>query len=88
LAFATFLVWRLRTGACGFGAIECPPHYDLKTAELCILYLLFYLRQRFVLKKTDNIPWVPVPSADLRVPHFHRPAVINGSACVSLTVAR
>jgi len=34
LAFATFLVWRLRTGACGlalaalalvvFGAIECP----------------------------------------------------------------
>ena len=30
MAFATFLVWRLRTGACGvgacgFGAIECPP---------------------------------------------------------------
>jgi len=25
LAFATFLVWRLRIGACGVGAIECPP---------------------------------------------------------------
>jgi len=25
LAFTTFLVWRLLTGACGVGAIECPP---------------------------------------------------------------
>jgi len=42
LAFATFLVCRLRTGACGvgacgFGAIECPP--KAKTA-LEILYCL------------------------------------------------
>jgi len=29
LAFATFLVWRLRTGVCGVGACDSYPNFEL-----------------------------------------------------------